>query len=95
MAINKNFNRASVLQQLTIVQSSIDRAKIPFEIDIFADPVMEVTLYELIKSYKQIENIIREIDDRFSTVTVPAPITLDVLNICENCGDPDCTSDHK
>lgn len=93
-------NVESILKQFEIVQQSITRAKLPFETGMMQKEVIEVTLYELIKSYHQIENMIREIDaERFGgrlTEAYHEP-SLDIhrLNLCPYCGNADCQSDHK
>jgi hypothetical protein len=93
-------NTESIIKQFEIVEKSIKRAKLPFETDMLAKPVIEVTLYELIKSYHQIENMIREIDPaRFGVTRVESiqypKLSQDRLFLCPHCGNPDCQSDHK
>lgn len=95
-------NTESILKQFEIVQKSISRAKLPFETDMLAKEVLEVTLYELIKSYHQIENLVREIDpQRFGQTAVMVnqihtpELSPDKLKLCPFCGDPNCQSDHK
>lgn len=93
-------NTESILKQFDIVQESIKRAKLPFETGMLQKPVIDVTLYELIKSWHQIENMIREIaPDKFGYREVRSSIypelTVDVLDVCPYCGDPECGSDHK
>ncbi len=97
---NKKLNAESILQQLIVVEQSIRRAKLPFETSMLQEEVLEVTLYELIKSMEQIKILVREIGyPRFEPVTIQKlhyPImTVDVLNLCPYCGNPNCTSDHK
>lgn len=93
-------NTESILSQFDVIEKSMQRAKLPFETDMLAKEVIEVTLYELIKSYKQIENLVREIDpERFGpkkSVSIRIP-SLEVhnLNLCEFCGSAECQSDHK
>jgi hypothetical protein len=91
-------NVESILKQFEIVEKSLSRAKLPFETDMLHKEVLEVTLYELIKSYHQIENMVREIDPgRFGPQQTTAFPRLDAhyLALCEYCGDPKCESDHK
>lgn len=93
-------NTESILSQFEIVEKSISRAKLPFETGMLEKPVIEVTLYELIKSYHQIENLVREIDpERFGptkSVGIVLPgLDVDRLRLCPHCGNADCGSDHK
>ena len=95
-------NIDSILKQFGIVEESLKRAKLPFETNMLHDKVIEVSLWELIKSYHQIENMVREIaPDRFGETmivkrTLHTPeITEDKLWTCPYCGNPDCQSDHK
>lgn len=96
-------NNNSILIQFNVIEESIKRAKLPYEVNMPIQPhIKEVTLYELIKSYHQIENLIREIgEDRFDKKVkeirrlITPEIRLEDLNVCPYCGDPSCTSDHK
>lgn len=94
------FNTESILKQFDIVEKSLQRAKLPFEVDFTPQTSIEVTLYELIKSYHQIENIIREIDpkrfgvQRVSAIHLPM-LDVERLHLCPYCGNPECQSDHK
>lgn len=93
-------NTESLLKQFDLVETSIHRARLPFETNMLQEPVLEVTLYELIKSREQILNMIREIDpNRFGVkvarqISYPEP-SVEALSLCPNCGDPNCGSDHK
>jgi len=100
MVNNLNLDSQSILYQFKIIEESLRRAKLPFEVDLMNDTSLEVTLYELIKTREQILNMIRDISpDRFAPYTTPQLVypepTLQHLNICPYCGNPDCTSDHK
>lgn len=95
-------NTASIISQFELVEKSIARAKLPFETDMLQKEVIEVSLYELIRSYHQIENLIREIEpQRFGLkqiqkyVLQTPEISVDRLHLCPFCGDPECQSDHK
>jgi len=93
-------NKKSILSQFDIVDKSLKRAKMLIETDLAINSGKEVVLYELIKSYKQIDNIIREFDpDRFGIKLVNVSHTPSLeesrLYLCQICGDPDCQSDHK
>lgn len=98
----KKFNTESILEQFALVEKSLTRAKLPFETDMTQPEIIEVTLYELIKSYAQIENLVREIDpDRFGKKLQQVPrmiepaLSVNSLRLCPHCGDPKCGSDHK
>lgn len=93
-------NIESILMQFEKVENSLKRAKLPFETNMIHDKVLEVSLWELMRSYKQIENMIREIDERrfgIRTVreTYTPKIDENMLFLCTICGNPDCESDHK
>lgn len=95
-------NTESILKQFEIVKTSLQRAKLPFETGMMQKEVIEVTLYELIKSYHQIANLVREIaPERFGEqiiekrVAHTPELSVDDLDLCPYCGSPDCTSDHK
>lgn len=93
-------NPESILNQFTLVEASITRAKLPFETNMLQPKIIEVTLWELIKAREQITNMIREIaPNRFGpheSVSIQWPeITADRLFLCRFCGDPECESDHK
>lgn len=90
----------NILNQFENIENSIDRAKLVVEADMCSGANKEVVLYELIKAYLQIENMVREIaPERFAielrSVSVTPLITLDHVYICHTCGQPDCQSDHK
>lgn len=93
-------NNESILNQFQLVQASLDRAKLIIETGMCSGNNKEVTLYELIKSYNQIENLIREIEpQRFggnyvNTYRLPE-IDEEALFLCTICGDPKCESEHK
>lgn len=93
-------NTESITKQFELVEASIGRAKIPFWSGLIHKNVIEVSLYELIKAHKQIENMIREIDpQRFGpkeseTISFPQ-LDEHKLNLCPFCGNPECQSDHK
>jgi hypothetical protein len=90
----------SILKQFEIVEASVDRAKIPFWSGLQHKSVIEVSLWELMKAHKQIENMIREIaPERFGgkmteTYVLP-PLDHRRLYTCPYCGNPECQSDHK
>lgn len=93
-------NTDSILRQFEIIEKSIQRAKLPFETFMMQEAVIDVTLYELMKSSTQIENLIREIDpSRFGGKQVTSYHLPELdehrLNLCPYCGDPECQSDHK
>lgn len=54
-------NKESILRQLCLIEKSIDRAKIPFEIDLMHDEVLKVSVYECMKAIQQLSNIVDEI----------------------------------
>lgn len=91
-------NTESILKQFALVEKSITRAKLPFETDMLHKEVLEVTLYELIKAYHQIDNLVREIDPgRFGSQQqfyLP-PLDEHRLFLCPHCGNAECQSDHK
>lgn len=93
-------NIESILKQFDIIEKSLYRAKLPFETEMLQHPVIDVCLWELLRSWKQIENLIREIGpDKFGyrkvTVTKIPELTNHVLDVCPYCGNPECDSDHK
>lgn len=91
-------NPESIIKQFEVIECSIHRAKLPFETGMLEKPIIEVTLYELIKSYHQIENLVREIDpNRFGPKQATVMPRLDAhdLRLCEHCGSAECQSDHK
>ena len=55
-------NIESILNQFELVDESINRAKLPFEAGMIHPNITIVSVYELMKAVKQIENIIKEID---------------------------------
>lgn len=93
-------NVESLLNQFSIVEASITRARLPFETRMLQKQLMEVTLYELIKSREQLLQMIQEIDPtRFGPTIIQIPHTpipnIEMLNVCPFCGSNDCQSDHK
>lgn len=95
-------NTEGILQVFSEIEASITRARLPFETGMLQDENVEASLYELIKSWKRIENLVREIaPERFGQKRVVAiqiqmpPLDHHQLAVCPYCGDPKCTSDHK
>lgn len=93
-------NNESILNQFQLAQSSLDRAKLIIETGMCSGGNKEVVLYELIKSYKQMENLIREIEPQrfggsYTSVYRVPDINEKELFLCTICGNPECQSDHK
>jgi hypothetical protein len=93
-----NINPERILEQFALVETSIKRAKLPFETDMVVPQVMEVTLYECLKSIQQLRNIISDIGHPAMgpfTTTVTRELTVNDLSVCPYCGNPECNYDHK
>jgi hypothetical protein len=93
-------NNDNILKQFELVEASVERAKIPFWSGLQHKNVIEVSLWELMKAHKQIENMIREIDPvrfggSYSNVYRLPALDENKLHLCTICGDPQCQSDHK
>lgn len=93
-------NTESIIKQFELVESSIHRARLPFDTNMLQEPIIEVSLWEMMKAIQQLENMVREIaPERFGAITVAVTripeLSVHQLHTCPYCGDPDCGSDHK
>ncbi len=81
------------------MQLRLDRARENARHTHVDDNCKEIVLFELIKLNKETENFIRNYDSRFEPIRSASvhtpPLDLSRLNICDLCGQPGCTSDHK
>lgn len=103
-------NPKNILNQFELIEQSIRKAKLPFEVNPFDEnnqieinesKVLDVSLWHLMKTIQQAENLIKEIGyPRFEPVVTnsvhyPPLVNFNKLKVCDICGDPNCTSDHK
>jgi hypothetical protein len=93
-------NQESILKQFELIEQSVKRARLPFEVGMLQEEVMEVSMYELMKIREQAANMIKEIGfPRFEAVVTNhihyPELTVEALNVCPFCGNPHCQSDHK
>lgn len=97
----KKLNIESVLNQFEVIEQSIKRAKLPFEVNMLPQTSLDVSLYELMRTIQQSEDLIREIGyPRFEPIASksiyhPPLVDFTRLQVCNICGSPECQSDHK
>lgn len=89
-----------ILERFSLIESSLHRAKLPFETDLVHEETKEVTMWELMKSIQNMEELIKEIGyPRFEPVVSRSiyypPLSIKALHLCDICGSPHCQSDHK
>lgn len=72
-----SMNKESILEQFDLVNSSLERAKIPFEIDVFHKEVLKVTVYECLRAIEQLKNILSEIESHIELLNPERSVATD------------------
>lgn len=95
--MNKDISVSLILEQFDLVEASLRRAKLPFEVNMINPTSTEVSIYEILKARQQLYNIIEQIGhpQLGKTIMTPKELTIDDLSLCPHCGNPNCQSDHS